>query len=164
MIKQGRLWPWALGGVLATTMAGNFWVMRLAGADASFAVEPDYYRKAVTWDSTMAQAARNAELGWQLEAGLAPPGANGQAELSVSLRAADGAPIPNATIRVEASHNARANEVIAAALQPAADGGYAVEIPAVRAGVWELRFEVTRGMDRFTATLRRDTSRGLPTP
>ena len=29
--------------------------MRIANDDPSFAIEPDYYRKAVTWDSTLAQ-------------------------------------------------------------------------------------------------------------
>ena len=55
-----------MGTVLALTVAGNLWVMRIANADPSFSVEPDYYRKAVDWDSTMAQRARNEALGWQL--------------------------------------------------------------------------------------------------
>ena len=37
----------------------NVGLMLVATSDASFAVEPDYYQKALAWDETMAQAARN---------------------------------------------------------------------------------------------------------
>lgn len=164
MITSGRLWPWAVAGVLAVTMAGNIWVMRLAGADTSFAVEPDYYRKAVAWDSTMAQAARNTELDWRLGARLGAPSAGGLATLAVTLHTAAGAPISDAVIRVEATHNADANRILAAELLPAGDGTYHATLPATRRGLWELRLEALRGPERFTVTLRRDTSRDVPTP
>jgi nitrogen fixation protein FixH len=162
MSGRGRLWPWALGSVLAVTMAGNIWVMRLAGADASFAVEPDYYRKAVDWDSTMAQSGRNTALGWDLDAKLAPPGADGHSRVTVVLRDVDGAPLDDAVIRLEATHNAQARRVLEATLQATGDGTYHALLPDARRGIWELRFEATRGADRFTASLRRDTSRDGP--
>lgn len=162
MSGRGRLWPWALGTVLAVTMAGNIWVMRLAGSDASFAVEPDYYRKAVDWDSTMAQSGRNTALGWELEAELTPPAADGSSRVTVSLRGADGAAIAGAVIQLEATHNAQASRVLEATLEATGDGTYRAILPDARRGIWELRFEATRGGDRFTATRRQDTSRDGP--
>jgi len=162
-MRDGRLWPWGLGLVLAVTIAGNFWVMHVARSDASFAVEPDYYQKALAWDSTRAQEARNDALGWRLEAGLVPSG-DGRARLDVSLRDAAGAPVAGATVAVEATHNARAADVVRATLDPDPAGGYTAELGAGRPGLWQLRFEVSRGAERFTATLRRDTSRGAAAP
>lgn len=162
MSARGRLWPWALGSVLAVTMAGNIWVMRLAGSDTSFAVEPDYYRKAVDWDSTMAQSGRNTALGWDLDVQLAPPGADGSSRVNVALRDADGAPLEDAVIQVEATHNAQASRVLEATLEARGDGTYHALLPDAHRGIWELRFEATRGGDRFTVTHRRDTSRDGP--
>lgn len=159
MTRRGQLWPWAMAALLGATVAGNIWVMRIAGADPSFAIEPDYYRKAVDWDSTRAQASRNAGLGWVLEARLQPPDARGQATLTARLVDAGGRPVSDATLRVEATHNARATEILAADLAPTGTGDYAATLPATRRGLWELRFEARRGEDRFTATLRTDTTR-----
>lgn len=159
MTRTGRLWPWAMAALLGVTVAGNIWVMRIAAADPSFAIEPDYYAKAVTWDSTRAQAARNGELGWTLTAELLPPDAQGRSRLTARLVDADGRAVGGASLRVEALHLARATEVVTAALEPADGDTYAATIPAARRGLWELRFEAMRDQDRFTATLRTDTTR-----
>jgi nitrogen fixation protein FixH len=159
MMKNGRAWPWALGLVLALTVVGNLWVMRVAGSDPSFVIEPDYYQKAVNWDSTMAQSARNVELGWTLTARLAPAGTDGNATLTAQLRDAGGAPITGAVLTVEATHNARASEILAAELTAAEDGSYTALLPAARRGLWELRFEAARNGEQFTATVRTDTTR-----
>lgn len=159
MMKDGRAWPWALGLILALTVAGNIWVMRVAGGDPSFAIEPDYYQQAVDWDSTMAQSARNTALGWVLSARLGSPGTDGGAEVIATLRDADGVPVLGATMRVAASHNARGAEILTAELTPSEDGRYTATIPAARRGLWELRFEAQRSGDQFTATIRADNTR-----
>jgi len=162
--RDGRLWPWGVGLVLGVTMAGNFWVMRLASADASFAIEPDYYRKAVAWDSTIAQAGRNTALGWHLDASLGRGPAGSPGGLEVILQSADGTPVDSATIRVEATHNARAAEILTADLRPTGRGRYRADLPTTRRGRWELRFTAVRGADHFTATLRRETSPAVSPP
>ena len=49
-MKRGGWWPIAITGVLAATVAANIWVAKIASDDPSFAIEQDYYRKAITWD------------------------------------------------------------------------------------------------------------------
>ncbi|MDZ4674903.1 MAG: FixH family protein [Gemmatimonadota bacterium] len=164
MSGSGRLWPWALGGVLGLTVIGNLWVMRLASADPSFSIEPDYYRKAVDWDSTMAQQARSAALGWRLTVRSMHPTADGRAVLAVQLVDPAGAPLSDATVTVAATHNARADRVATATLTPAGAGVYTGLIAGSRPGIWELRFLATRGNDRFAARLRHDTERDAPLP
>lgn len=159
MIRNGRLWPWAIVLVLGLTVGGNLWVMRLAGSDPSFAIEPNYYRQAVNWDSTMAQATRNDALGWALTARLGAPLTGGHTEVVATLRDASGEPLTGATVRVAASHNARGAEILTAELTDAGNGRYVATIPAARRGLWELRFEAERSGDEFTATIRADNTR-----
>jgi nitrogen fixation protein FixH len=130
--------------------------MVVANRDASFAVEPDYYRKAVEWDRTMAQAARNAELGWTVSARL-EPGAGDRARLVTLVRDRAGAPLTGAAVVVEAFPSARAREIASVALEPTGDAGvHAGLLPSSRPGLWELRLRVTRGAEVFTRTLSQD--------
>jgi hypothetical protein len=161
-MKSGRLWPWAIAGVLAATVGLNIWVWVLANDPDGSAVEPDYYRKAVAWDSTRVQLDRDARLGWRLDARLgAWGGAASPTALDVALEDSAGRPLTGATIAVTAIHNALAAHPLAFALAPAeAPGSYAAAPVLPRQGSWELRFEVTRPGEHFTADLRRDTAPG----
>ena len=67
MAAKGWYWPVAIVGLLVGGAAANIGFMIVANRDATFAVEPDYYRKAVDWDRAMAQEARNVELGWRAD-------------------------------------------------------------------------------------------------
>ena len=153
-MKRGLGWPIGMAVILLLTVAANVGVIMVANDDPSFAVEPDYYQKAVHWDDAMAQARANESLGWRLEPSLSLS-AGAPARLVVRLSDSSGAPLAGATLTVQAMHNARAAEVFAATLAPAdVAGAYRAELPLERAGQWELRFEVTRGAERFTARTR----------
>ena len=67
MNRKGALWPIAIAGVLGGTVAANAFILVEANR-GNVAIEPDYYRKAVAWDSTLAQAGRNAQLAWRITA------------------------------------------------------------------------------------------------
>ena len=152
-MKRGWGWPVGVSAILVATMGLNVWVYRVANDDPSFAVEPDYYQKAVDWDSTLAQRRQNLVLGWHLSPRLEAFTPNGGALLQVTLTDASGAPIRDATVRVAAFFNARANDIIDSTLVRDS-AGYAVRLPVKRGGVWELQFDVRRGAQRFTATSR----------
>lgn len=159
-MKRATRWPLAITAVLTVFVAVNVALFRVAGDDPSFAVEPDYYARAVNWDSTMAQARRNHTLGWRLAPSLGPV-SNASAVLRVSLTDSTGNPIEGATVRVAALFNARASAVIHSTL--AHDGGeYVARLPMRHAGLWELRFDVTRGGQHFTATSRLDAVAATP--
>ena len=55
-------------GLILALLGGQIVLMGvmtlLATSDASFAVEPDYYQKALHWDATVAQRRENARLAW----------------------------------------------------------------------------------------------------
>jgi len=162
MTRDGRLWPWAMALVLALTIGGNLLVLRLARGDSSFAVEPDYYAKAMAWDSTMAREARSAALGWTLDAELGPKANTKELHLAMHLHAADGAPVEGATVSVEATHNAHASRILSDTLRATTPGTWEGTLPSSQPGLWEVRVTATRGADRFLRTLRLDTASPLP--
>jgi hypothetical protein len=155
-MNPARAWPMAIVGVLAITVGANVWILYEANRDPNAAaLEPDYYRKAVAYDSTMAQAARDSVLGWRLEA---TPGALDPAGTPLVLRLTDrdGRAIAGARVTLTAIHNLDAGRSTSARFVTGIDGRAAGTAPLRHAGLWELRFEVRRGGERFTATLRRD--------
>jgi nitrogen fixation protein FixH len=140
--------------VLILSAGSNIAVMVVARQDKAFAIEPDYYEKALRWDDTMAQERRNLALGWDASATLvlARPGRAGQVDIVLSDPV--GRAVDSAAVTVEAMHNARASQRYHASLTEGAPGTYHAAIDAHRPGEWEVRVTAQRGSDRFTSTLR----------
>ncbi len=154
---QRSLWPY-VPVVLLTTMIGGLLVLaRIASDDPSFAVERDYYAKAVAWDATREQERQNERLGWRLDVETLR-GGPGRVELVARLVDQSGAEIERAELEVEAFHNARAAHVLVARLTEN-DADYRAELPVQRAGIWELRFTAKRGADKFTQVIRAEIPR-----
>jgi nitrogen fixation protein FixH len=146
--RGGWHWPAIIIGLLVTNAVGVGILVTAAGADSGHAVEPNYYQKALDWDDEMAQQRTNRELGWQLEPALVR---NGDAvELTVSLSDASGASLDGAAIDLITFHRARAANRLELTLTGAGDGSYRTAWRSPRDGLWELRFVVSRGDDRFT--------------
>lgn len=161
-MKTGRWWPLGVGLVLAVTVVANVALLYTASRDPSYAVEPDYYRRAVTWDSTVALRERSAALGWQADVGLGPPDGQG-ATLTVFLRSRDGTPLDSAQVQAEASHNAHAAELYRVTLAAAGPGLYAARIPSTRRGLWRVDLTARHGQDAFVERVTADNEPG-PTP
>ena len=167
-MKKGLGWPIGLTVILLATVVGNIGVIVLTKDDPSFAVEPDYYRKAVEWDSTQASQARSDALAWAVSARIASQ-SDGAAELVLALTDAAGVAVPNAEVRGSLLHIARAAEVQEVSFAATADGHYAATVPMARAGVWELRLTASRqsaagDAEHFVHTIRLDTEQpgGVP--
>jgi nitrogen fixation protein FixH len=146
-MKRGWIWPVLLVGLLVLGVGANLVLLAVASGDPSFAVERDYYRKGVEWDRTLAQREVNARLGWTLACTVRA------GKLEARLRDHAGAPVPDATVSVEAFHNARAEQIVTGVLTGTEDGVYRAPLPIVRPGLWELRFRAERGADVFTRSL-----------
>jgi nitrogen fixation protein FixH len=158
-IPRERIWPTIVVVALAGNVALGITLARIAGSDPSFAVEPDYYAKAVAWDSVQAQRDRNRELGWQVTPRLGPVTEGATAELTLGVADRDGAPLLGATLTVEAMPVVQASHVVTATLTDRdGTGAYRAPVAVDRAGLWELRLTAVRGAERFTANLRLDAS------
>lgn len=154
-MKKGLGWPIGIATILFATVASNVGVILLTKDDPSFAVEPDYYRKAVEWDSTTARRARSDALGWQVTPRVTV--GDRASVLALALVDAAGAPVTGATVRGELLHVARAADMQVVTFTSDGDG-YAATVQMPRAGVWELRLEAQRGADTFLRTLRLETT------
>lgn len=147
-MSASKWWPAALVAVLAITVVANVALFWKANHDPSFAVEPDYYQRAVDWDSTVARQGRSAALGWHASVVLGAPEA-GTATMRVRLTNAGGAPLDSADVRVITSHNARGADTHDLRLIPAGPGLYAVRFPATNRGLWRVDLRAVRGSDQF---------------
>jgi len=150
-MNAARAWPIAIVAVLAITVGANAMLVWKASDENGAAIEPDYYRKAVSWDSTLAHDEASRALGWTSEAHLAR--AAGGAELTVLLREADGRPLEGARLVVAAIHNRAGGRFATATLTPRAPGIYGARLPAHHLGRWEVRIDAGRAHDRYTTIL-----------
>lgn len=147
------LWPGLVIGliVMQAALAGTLLVC--ATNDPSFAVEPNYYRRALNWDAEAAQRRASDALGWTLSLEVAPT-ANVVGEREVRFRLHDraGAPVNDAHLDVVAFHHARGSERIGLMPTEKGAGEYACAAPLRKAGAWEFRVRALRGVDQFIAT------------
>lgn len=158
IIRKDRIWPTAIVTVLGLYVTFGIIAARIATHDPNFAVEPDYYRKAVMWDSSLAQSRRSDALHWRLVPTLGPVGKAAPATLALDVRDSNGAIVTGAHVSVEARQVAYAENVTTATLDERGDGDYSARMSLDRPGLWEFRVVATRGVDRFATTLRMDAS------
>ena len=154
-MKPAAAWPLALVAVLALTVIANVALLAAANAPGAAQVEPDYYRRALAWDSTQAERARSAALGWRAEAAFMATAERGS-RLEVSLRDVHRGPVAGAELEVLAIHNLEPGPPARWRLEEIAPGTYRAPAPPARAGRWELRLRATRSGDVFTSVLHAD--------
>jgi nitrogen fixation protein FixH len=148
-----KYWPVAVIGLAAVVLGANFFLVYLAVSDPSFAVEPNYYQKALDWDEHRSQEKLNLDLGWKFNFNLAMErGPDGTLELRALLFDRDGLPIDNARVKVVTFHNALSAYPLEADLDANGDGAYTATLPIRRPGLWEFRFVVDRDDQRFVQT------------
>lgn len=152
-MKRGWQWPVLVTLALFFTVGVNVVMLFAARGDPNgTVVEPDYYRKAVEWDRTMARQKASDALKWTATAAI---GASTDAarEVRVVLRDSTGVAVPAADVRVTLIHNAEAVKLVEGSLTAQPNGDYTGTLLAPHAGRWEVRVTARRGEERFLATL-----------
>ncbi len=153
-MKPGSAWPIGIAGLLAASVIANLALMRVAGSDPSMAIEPDYYKKAVAFDSTMADERRSNATGWSAVTTLDAVVPGRSTRVHVRLSDSSGTSVPDATVQVVALFNARANDLQQVELQRDADDSYGGLLTITHPGQWEVRVHATRGGAVFRGTSR----------
>ena len=148
-MKKGALWPLSLVLFFGGLIALYAYLFHVADDPRALVVEPNYYQKGLHYDDEMAQQRENTALGWRIAPTVTPAG-GGNAELSVALTDASGRRLDGATVSVVAMHNLLADHPDSATLADRGGGVYAAMLAMPRAGMWELKFDVTRAGARFT--------------
>lgn len=147
--NRWALFPVVLLGILVTIQAILF---SLSRTDPSFAVEPEYYQKAVAWDAEMAQRSLNAALGWRSSARIVAQGKT--ANLYLTIEEPNGSPLTGAAIQATVFPNARAVQRKNVQPRETEPGVYTAALPFVHQGEWEVRLTATRASQTYTQTLR----------
>ena len=156
-MTSARFWPWFLVALLLVGVGANLVLLVVADRDPSFAVEKDYYRKALSWDDAQERARESRALGWTLALTARPSNRGpGWTELEARLVDRDGAPVSGAAVALEAFHHARAADVLAADLVARGSGVYRADLPMRRRGSWEVRLRARRGGASFTEVVQEE--------
>ncbi|GIK20240.1 MAG: hypothetical protein DYG93_04850 [Leptolyngbya sp. PLA2] len=162
-IPARLFWPGMVVALISISLCFAGVTAFVALTDPSFAVEPDYYDKALRWDERRAQASRNEELGWRIEVEVsASPDPLGNREVRLTALDADGRPIEGAAASVEMFHHARSSQRIVATLTESAPGVLVGPAPIARAGAWEVRYEVRRAGEAFIGSAEVRVAGGQP--
>lgn len=147
------MWP----GLLITLFGGHLLLMfvmaYVATTDGSFAIEPDYYQKALNWDETAAQLRENDRLGWSANIEL-DDDVSVLGHRTVRCVAADrqGNPMDDAQVDLIVFHHAHGNDRTPISLKAVGDGKYETTLRLAYDGLWEFRLVIHRGSDMFTCT------------
>jgi nitrogen fixation protein FixH len=155
---SGRHWFWPVFiiGLLGTHVLMAVLMVYVATRDRSFAVEPDYYQKALHWDKTAEQQRENTRLGWTVMIEIGDPsGVLGERLLTCKVTDKAGTPLAGAVVDLVAFAHARANERASVVLLPQGNGTYQAPIRLARKGLWEFRLVISRGQETLTFTEQR---------
>jgi hypothetical protein len=158
--SNSSLWAWVPVGLLGAMFLGLGTLTYIAVSDPHFALEPDYYDKAVHWDRAQALARESAATGLKVMVDPLVRSSDGSVALRLSLSDRDARPVVGANVAVEAFPNAFASHVERPALSEVAPGVYVGRLPRAVLGVWELRLTATSGALRFRQVLRQDVTKG----
>ena len=152
-MKRGWQWPVLVTAALLFTVGVNVVMLFAAGGDPNGSVvEPDYYRKAVDWDRTMARRAASDRLAWTSAVTLGAV-VDGRRDVRLTLRDSAGVAVRDADVTVTLIHNLEASTPVQGALSGRGEH-YAGALSAARGGLWEVRVEAGRGTERYAATMR----------
>jgi nitrogen fixation protein FixH len=159
--RRGAVWACVPALLLGGMLLGLGVLAYIATDDPHFALEANYYDKAVRWDDTQREARDSAALGLQ----LALPNTlalsrDGTVEVELRVTDREQAPLQSALVELEAFPNAYASRIERVTLREVAPGVYRARLSGQSRGLWELRFSIATGNLHFRQTLRRDVGKG----
>lgn len=154
MTGYARFWAWVPLLLLGSMLLGLGTLAHIAMDDPHFALEPNYYDKAVHWDSARAERSESRAVWLHLTLTEPRVDASGSAELELRITDAAGAAFPNAAVAAVAFPNAFATRIQRLTLTEAGPGVYRAKLERSVLGVWELRITVERGAARYHEVLR----------
>jgi hypothetical protein len=157
---RGRMWPWIVVALLvfmASMMGVLFWK---ATGDPTHVVEPDYYNKAMKWDSTAAVRDESVRAGWTVKLDFRPvPGemlAEAGADVPntlvvVQLKDSTGKALTDVAVHLRAYFSARADRIFEADMQ-AMGQEFGAAFRLGPPGLWEFEVQARRENPPFNFT------------
>lgn len=150
-MKKETRWPIIIATAMVLHVVAWLAVAYLAVSDSSFAVEENYYEKALAWNEHQKQQLINRELNWHVEAQIELK-RDGLAKLRLRLQSPKKEPITGAQVAITAFPIARSNQRIQATATESSDGWYEADLTTHRPGRWEVRMIARRHEVTYTHT------------
>jgi len=146
-----RFWVGLVVLLLGIQVAIGGVALRLATADSSVAVIPDYHNRALNWDSHHRRQTAANRLGWTVEIAASDVAdASGGRALTMTVKDADGTPLDSLSAVAQIYHHASASRVDTVALNRAGEGRYIALAPMAKPGLWELEIDINGGPEPVT--------------
>ncbi len=159
--NAGWLWAWVPVALLSTMFIGLSSLAYIAIDDPTFALEPNYYDKAVHWNERQAQARESETLGFKLSLpGPLVISAGGKVKVELGVKDRGNVAVLGANVSLDAFPNAHADHVEQLTLRETSPGIYSGELSRGLRGLWELRVVVREGTRHYTEALRCDIAKG----
>lgn len=149
IFKDGAYWPLIIVGLLLISVGSNVYLIYRAVNDPSFAVEPDYYQKAVDFDAIQEAQRTSDRLGWKPDVSL-----DADSQLRVELRDAKEMPVEGVKLHLEAFPITRSQQFLKTELEEVSPGVYLWKKRLSYHGQWEFRLTGDRGDQHFIHTTR----------
>lgn len=147
--SSGWKWfPWWIGAALGVTIAVNIGLIWAAAHSFPGEAAAKPYEVGTAYNQVLANAARQAERGWQVDSAIAGG--------KVTLRFVDrqGASLDALAVTGTLQRPVGSTERFVLAFVPAADGVYQATQPIPAAGQWNLTLEARQGETIFKAARR----------
>jgi nitrogen fixation protein FixH len=155
--RAAIVWPGIIIGLLTAQVLLLLVMAYIATSDQSFAVEPDYYQKALNWDQLAAQDRLNKQLGWSAHIKVSDAAdLMKRRDVTCKLSRDKGEPLSGATVELIAFPHARAGERLKSTLTEQEAGDYTTNIPIARPGLWEFRITAEYASNRFTRVIQQE--------
>lgn len=137
--------------IIGACFVGTGLLISSATRDPSFAVEPDYYDKAVRWEETQEQTAANAELGWVASCSATREAPSDHVRLELTLKDRGSAPLRGVKASAVVFASARAAERFEITFVEHEPAMYRAMLDAPRPGVWRVRLRAVADGAIFTS-------------
>ncbi|UYV12069.1 MAG: FixH family protein [Phycisphaera sp.] len=141
-------WPVAVVAILCVSLVTCTITVIAATSDPGYAIEDDYYQRAVDWDQSRQAQAESDALGWSAE----PTIDSSASRLRLTVRDAQGQPVEGAWVRATVFHHARRGLAEDLKLEAEGNGVYSAPLARPRQGEWQVRLRVVSGRDTFVQT------------
>lgn len=149
-IASGKVWPMLVCAFIALDVVIVGVTIIAAHSDPSFAVEPDYYSKALHWDDAREEQERSNLTGWSADLAVAV-----DRLVEVRLTSSKGAPVEGAVVSAECFARLRAKDRSALTFTEVSPGVYRAALGAGQSGRWIFRVRAMREEECFVGAFER---------
>lgn len=144
-IERGLHWPVMLVCMFLVSASFVIFTAVVGAGSGSKMIEPDYYERAVDWDSERELLEAADRLGWRVTVSMSPTlDPKGSRLVSVLILDAQGNPIEDAVVEIVAFATSQAHDRFQSAVEHNGAGQYQHRFQGMHeTGFWETRVSIS---------------------